>query len=182
MSQISGGELPNSPRRLLLLRHAKSAWPDGVPDHERPLAERGEKAAPAMGAFMAREHLVPDLVLVSDARRTLQTWDLVRQALPGEIETRISPQIYEASASTLLDTIRAVGDRPSTLLMIGHNPGLQELALMLVGKGDAKACDALAEKYPTAAIVVIDFAVTDWGQVEPGSGVLARFVTPRSLR
>ncbi|CAD7023342.1 histidine phosphatase family protein [Pseudorhizobium halotolerans] len=174
MADKTDKEAPQGQRRLLLLRHAKSAWPDAVADHERPLAERGEKAAPAMGNYMAREHLIPDLALVSDARRTRQTWELVQRRLPAEVATRIDPTIYEAPAGRLLDTIRALGDSAATLLLIGHNPGLQDLALMLTG-------DALAAKYPTAALAVIDFPVADWRQVGPGSGLLTRFVTPRSL-
>ena len=175
-------DTPQGQRRLLLLRHAKSAWPEQVADHERPLAERGEKAAPAMGNYMAREHLVPDLALVSDARRTQQTWELVQRRLPAEVAVRTTSDIYEAPASRLLETIRALGDSAATLLLIGHNPGLQDLALMLAGDGDARARDALAAKYPTAALAVIDFPVANWRHIGPGSGVLTRFVTPRSLR
>lgn len=181
MADTTDKDTHQGQRRLLLLRHAKSAWPDAVADHERPLAERGEKAAPAMGNYMAREHLIPDLALVSDARRTRQTWELVQRRLPAEVATRIDPTIYEAPAGRLLDTIRALGDSAATLLLIGHNPGLQDLALMLTGDGDARVRDALAAKYPTAALAVIDFPMADWRQVGPGSGLLARFVTPRSL-
>ncbi|MCJ8519930.1 phosphohistidine phosphatase [Pseudorhizobium tarimense] len=169
-------------RRLLLLRHAKSAWPEGVEDHERPLAERGLKAAPAMGNHMAREHLVPDLALVSDATRTQETWELVRKRLPGEIETRIIPELYDASAADMLQVLRRAEAIADTLVIVGHNPGLQEVALLLVGDGKASARAAMVEKYPTGALAVIDFPAFDWKDIEPGSGYLAQFVTPRSLK
>jgi phosphohistidine phosphatase len=180
MADQTDKEAPPRHRRLLLLRHAKSAWPEGVPDHDRPLAERGETAAPAMGNHMAREHLIPDLALVSDARRTRETWDLVKSRLPGTIETRVTPALYDASGSRMLDVLRKTEAEADTVLMIGHNPGLQELALMLVGEGQAR--DAMAGKYPTGALAVIDFAVGDWPSVEPGCGILADFLTPRMLR
>ncbi|MBA4786072.1 MAG: histidine phosphatase family protein [Alphaproteobacteria bacterium] len=182
MADHADGKAPPRHRRLLLLRHAKSAWPEGVPDHERPLAERGEKAAPAMGNHMAREHLIPGLALVSDARRTQETWKLVKSRLPGAVEARVTPALYDASAAQMLEVLRKTDANTDTVLMIGHNPGLQELALMLVGEGHAQARDAMAEKYPTGALAVIDFAIGDWPSVEPGSGFLADFLTPRSLR
>ncbi|HEX2147018.1 MAG TPA: histidine phosphatase family protein [Pseudorhizobium sp.] len=169
-------------RRLLLLRHAKSAWPEDMPDHQRPLAERGLVAAPAMGNYMAREHLLPDLVLVSDARRTQETWDLVKRRLPDEPEARLVPELYEAPSHGMLDVLRRTEVEAATVLMMGHNPGMQELALMLVGEGNLQARAALAEKFPTAALAVIDFPCFGWMDLEPGSGTLSSFVTPRSLR
>ena len=169
-------------RRLLLLRHAKSAWPDGVPDHQRPLAARGLQAAPAIGSHMAREHLLPDLVLVSDARRTQETWDLVKRRLPGEVESQICKELYEASADQLLDVVGRTPAGAETLLLIGHNPGLQDLALLLAGDGETFVRGALAEKYPTGALAVIDFPFADWADLRPGSGTLSRFENPRSLQ
>ncbi|MCF6368878.1 SixA phosphatase family protein [Rhizobium halophilum] len=169
-------------RRLLLLRHVKSDWPEGVEDHERPLAERGLKAAPAMGNHMAREHLVPHLALVSDATRTQETWELVRKRLPGEIETRVTPELYDATAANMLQVLRRAEASADTVVIVGHNPGLQEVALLLVGDGKASARAAMAEKYPTGALAVIDFPAFDWKDIEPGSGYLAQFVAPRSLK
>lgn len=182
MADQTDKEAPPRHRRLLLLRHAKSAWPEGVPDHDRPLAERGEKAAPAMGNHMAREHFIPDLALVSDARRTRETWDLLKSRLPGAVETRVMPALYDASGNQMLDVLRETEAEAGTVLMIGHNPGLQELALMLVGEGHTQSHAAMTEKYPTGALAVIDFAVGDWPSVEPGCGILADFLTPRMLR
>lgn len=164
--------------RLLLLRHAKSAWPEGVDDHDRPLGGRGLKAAPLMGQYMARKGLVPDLALVSTARRTQESWALVGAELPDDIERRDVEEIYEAAAERIAAVIRGVDAAVRTLLVVGHNPGLQELAIDLVSDGERLA--DVREKFPTGALAVIDFAVA-WRDVTVGSGVLERFVVPRSL-
>jgi phosphohistidine phosphatase len=168
-------------RRLLLLRHAKSAWPDGVADHDRPLADRGLKAAPRMGAYIAAKELVPDLALVSTARRTRQTWEQVARELPPSIEQRDLDDLYEAPAARLAALLHAMDPSVRTLLLIGHNPGFHDLALGLVGSGDRESRTRLQEKLPTGALVVIDFEAHFWDDVRPRSGVLKRFVTPRSL-
>ena len=164
----------------MLLRHAKSAWPDGIADHDRPLAARGQEAAPRIGAYLAEEQLFPDLVLVSPARRTRETWDLVREKL-GEAPARFDPRIYEAPAARLLTIVQEVEDEARALLMIGHNPGFEDLARLLVGQGDRYAFARLAQKYPTAGLAVIDFAVEAWREVSRRSGRLDRFVTPKAL-
>lgn len=165
--------------RLMLLRHAKSGWPDGVADVDRPLARRGQEAAPRMGAYMAAEGLLPDLVLVSPARRARETLDLVARAL-GPVETRSEPRIYEASAERLLQVVREAGTARG-LLMVGHNPGFEDLARRLAGHGDRYAFARLAQKYPTAGLAVIDFAAEAWAEVAERSGRLDRFVTPAAL-
>ena len=167
-------------RRLLLLRHAKSAWPDGVDDADRALAPRGRDAAPRMGAYLAEQNLIPDLVLVSDARRARETWDLVRRALP-ERPMQIEPRIYEAPTDRLLTILKETGDEAETLLMIGHNPGFASLARTLAGDGDPDGLARLAEKFPTAGLAVLTFPVERWNAVAPRSGRLERFVTPKSL-
>lgn len=168
-------------RRLILLRHAKSAWPEGVADEERPLAERGRKSAPVIGVYMAREKLIPDLALVSPARRAQETWELVRDALPKKVAERDAPDIYEVAAGNILEVIRTVKPGIRTLLMVGHNPGMEDLASLLVKDGDADAMGRMKEKFPTAGLAVIDFDVEGWGDIAPGNGYLERFVTPRSL-
>ncbi|WP_349436245.1 histidine phosphatase family protein [Pararhizobium sp. A13] len=168
-------------RRLILLRHAKSAWPDGVADRERPLAERGRKAAPVIGAYMAREKLIPDLALVSPARRAQETWALVRDALSKKVAEREAPGVYEVSAERILDVIRTVEPGIRTLLVVGHNPGMEDAASLLVADGDADAMGRMKEKFPTAGLAVIDFDVDGWDEVAKGTGYLERFVAPRSV-
>jgi len=166
--------------RLMLLRHAKSDWPTGTADLDRPLARRGREAAPRMGAYLAAEGLLPDLVLVSPARRAQETYDLVAPSLGGA-PMRVEPRIYEAPPERLLAVVREVEARVRALLLIGHNPGFEELSRTLVGHGDRYALARLSEKYPTAGLAAIDFAVEAWSAVAPRAGRLDRFVTPKSI-
>ncbi|ACA20481.1 putative phosphohistidine phosphatase, SixA [Methylobacterium sp. 4-46] len=167
-------------RRLILLRHAKSDWPDGVPDSDRPLSRRGREAAPRMAAYLAEEGLRPDHALVSPARRTQETWSLVAPALPGAAQETV-PALYEASAKRLLDVVRGADDAVATLLLLGHNPGLQEFGQLLLADEDRDGLRALSRKFPTAAVAVIDLAVGAWAEVAPHSGTLERFITPKAL-
>ena len=168
-------------RRLMLLRHAKSDWPDGVEDHERPLAERGRRMSPLMGRFMVEKGLLPDLAMVSTARRATETWKLVHAALGQDIVHKDEPRIYEAGVQAILDTVRQTPDRIHALLLVGHNPGLQDLALQLIGKGREPELSRLRRKYPTAGLVVIDFDVKHWREISGGLGRLERFDTPKSI-
>jgi phosphohistidine phosphatase len=168
-------------RRLLLLRHAKTERAEpGERDRDRRLTERGRHDAPTIGAYMKRHRLVPDLVLVSPATRTLQTWELVAEALGKTPRLVKDERIYNAGTETLLEVIRATDDAPS-VLMIGHNPGFHDLARLLVGSGDVEARESLNEKLPTSGLVVIEFAVSDWSKLHAGSGRLERFVSPRLI-
>lgn len=165
----------------MFLRHAKSNWPEGVADRERPLATRGREAAPVMGRYLADELLLPDLVLVSPARRTQETWELVAPMLPERPPVRHEPRIYEAEASRLLQVVQEIEGPVATVLLIGHNPGFEELAALLTGHGDRYASARMAQKYPTCGLAVLDFAVEDWRDVAARGGRLDRFVTPASL-
>ena len=165
---------------LLLLRHGKSAWPDGIDDLERPLTKRGREASRRMGRYLADEQLVPDLALVSPARRTQETWTLVKDPL-GNLPMRSEPRIYEAPPDRLLTVVKGVEAEVSMLLMVGHNPGMQELARLLLGHDDRYAHGAAIAKYPTAGLAVIDVPVRAWHELSPRSGRLVRFVTPKIL-
>jgi phosphohistidine phosphatase len=168
-------------RRLMLLRHAKSSWPDNIADRDRPLAVRGREAAPIMGRYLAEETLLPDLVLISPARRTLETWELVKPMLPERPATQVEPRIYEASCERLLAIVQETEADVRTLLLIGHNPGFADLAAKLTGHGDRYAAARMAQKYPTCGLAVLDFAIEDWRDLAPRGGRLDRFVTPASL-
>jgi phosphohistidine phosphatase len=164
----------------MLLRHMKSAWPRGVEDHERPLAKRGLRAGMAMGNYMARNSLMPDLAVVSTARRAWETWDLVRPAFPEQVPGLDERRIYEAPSGAILDVIRETAAETRTLLLVGHNPGLRDLALYLTGTADAGDLARLRKKYPTGGLAVIDFDIGSWKKLGAGSGRLERFVTPKS--
>lgn len=132
-----------------------------------------------MGDYMAAEGLTPDLALVSPARRARETWDLVKPKLGG-VPEQLEARIYDATAARLLAVMRETDPDVGTLLMVGHNPGFEDLAKRLVGSGEREAQKRLAQKYPTAALAVIDFD-TDWRDVADAAGRLDRFVTPGSL-
>ena len=167
--------------RLLLLRHAKTERAEpGQRDRDRNLMPRGESDAQLIGAYMMRHKLSPDRVLVSPAARTMQTWSHVATALPCAPRVTQDERIYNASAETLADVIRGGGDA-STLLLIGHNPGIQDLAMQLIGSGDVDAREDLKEKLPTSGLIVIDFAFDDWASLHDSAGRLARFVSPRLI-
>ncbi|HUC27246.1 MAG TPA: histidine phosphatase family protein [Streptosporangiaceae bacterium] len=175
---------------LVLLRHAKSAWPD-VPDHERPLAERGRLAAPAMGDWLRIVGYQPDLVLCSTARRARQTWELAQPALRTDPPTVFDRRLYQASAERMLDLIRHTDPSVRTLLVIGHDPAIPELAIALaaaspavLAPGDRAAprtvLDRMRAKFPTGAVAVFESS-EDWSQLSPGLTRMACFVTPRDL-
>ncbi len=163
-------------RRLILLRHAKSDRPAGVRDLERPLNKRGRRAAPAVGARLAEEGLRPDLALVSPATRTRETWAAVKEALGNPPEETV-PEIYEAAAEDILAAVRRAPEEAGTILVVGHNPGLGDLAAMLAGAGPKGLRALLATEFPTAAFAVIDFD----GAIAPGRGRLEHFVRPRDI-
>jgi phosphohistidine phosphatase len=168
--------------RLLLMRHAKSAWPKDASDHDRPLADRGREAAPMIGGHLAVAGLVPSRVLVSTARRTRETYALVAEAA-GLPEARFHDAIYEATWMRLLDLIHAEGGHASPLMLIGHNPGIASLAGMLADpmRSNGNALLRLTEKVPTAALAVIDFEAEDFARIQPGTGALISFITPKQL-
>jgi phosphohistidine phosphatase len=168
--------------RLMLLRHAKSDWNQGVADHERPLNARGRKAAPKVGATMAGHALVPDLIVASTATRVRETLDLVRAAFEAAPKVTYDKRIYEAEPDALIQVIHETPRDVNSLLLVGHNPGLAELAALLVASGKAEARLRMAAKFPTAALAVLDFKGHDWSKLAPRSGKLDRFIVPKGLQ
>jgi phosphohistidine phosphatase len=194
-------------RRLMLLRHAKSDRPPGMPDHDRPLNRRGRDEAPLVGTYLAHNALVPDRVLCSTSERTRETWDLVARALaqaappaqaasearsPGAAKKKrarlsksppvdFDERLYAAEPQTILALLRETPPKVHSLLIVGHNPGIHEAALALIASGDVEARERLHEKFPTSGLAVIDFALDAWGKLHVRSGRLDRFITPRQL-
>jgi phosphohistidine phosphatase len=169
-------------RRLMLLRHAKSDWTaPGKRDHERTLNARGREAAPKMGAYMAHHALVPDLIVASTAARVIETLDLLLPAFEKAPKVVRERRIYEATPERLMEVIKEAPQAAHSVLIVGHNPGLGEFAASLVAVGDEDARQRLVEKFPTAGLAVIDFAVDDWKKLHPHGGRLDRFVVPRAL-
>jgi phosphohistidine phosphatase len=169
-------------KTLLLLRHAKAGWEEADQrDFDRPLNGRGKGAAKAMGNHLRNLQLTPEMILCSPAVRTRETWALVQDAAKLKASSHFIDDIYMASAAALLGLIQGTEPAVSTLLMIGHNPGFEDLALQLVGHGDQVLRAALEEKFPTATLAEISFPLTDWQKIGRGSGTLTRFVRPRDL-
>ncbi|UQA90803.1 SixA phosphatase family protein [Streptomyces halobius] len=172
----------NSLRRLVVLRHAKSAWPPDVADHERPLAPRGRRDAPAAGRWLSNADWLPDLVLCSTSRRTRETWDLAAAKLGGTPPpTRYEPSLYNAALPDLLAAVREVAPHVHTLLLFGHSPSVQDLILTLAGEGLDDTLPRTREKFPTSAIAVLTWDGT-WQDVEPGAALLTEMVVPRGKK
>lgn len=175
-------------RRLMLLRHAKteSDAPSGR-DQDRRLDDRGQRDAAEIGDWIAAHPPLPDTVLVSHAVRARQTWDTAWEAMKGRIaapQVEILPELYGADPAQILETIRTatIPANPRQLLLVGHNPGMHEVALMLVGSGDPAGAKALANNLPTAGLAIFDFDVKDWRDVAYRRGKLVLFVSPKLLR
>jgi phosphohistidine phosphatase len=165
---------------LYLLRHAKSSWDDPtLPDLERPLAPRGRRDAKRMAKHLARRGIEPELVLCSPSERTRQTLDVIRPVL-GASSVTLDEDVYAASSDELLERIRGVPDAVSSVMLIGHNPGLQRLALALAS--DGADLQRLEAKFPTAALATLTIAKDSWSLVAPADAVLAAFVVPKQLR
>jgi phosphohistidine phosphatase len=176
-------------RRLMLLRHAKTEHhaPSGH-DQDRRLDERGRLDAAAIGTWIARHPPLPDTVLVSTAVRARQTWEIARDAMKDAVRARqprveLLDELYGAEPTQLLRLIRlAEVTNPARLMLIGHNPGMHELALMLAGSGNAAAKKSLEDNLPTAGLAILDFAVDDWSEVAFRRGELVRFTSPKLLK
>jgi phosphohistidine phosphatase len=170
-------------KTILLLRHAKSSWSDGrLGDHERPLNARGERAARAMADHIARLEPRPELILCSTALRTRQTLAPVLKQL-GVPSPPISLEngLYLAPEAALLTQLRKLPEGVSTVLLVGHNDGIADLARALAGSGAPEALARLAEKFPTGTLAVLRLDGRPWPELAPGAAQLVDFVRPRDL-
>jgi phosphohistidine phosphatase len=182
MLDCGAREIDAGAMRLMLLRHAKSEKAEGgMSDHVRRLSARGKADAPVIGAYMARHALIPDLVLVSTAERTRQTWERVATALTTPPRVAYEERLYNAGAEAIIALVKGTAAMVRTLLVVGHNPGLHEAARRLIASGDVETRERLNEGLPTSGLAVIDFAGKDWRKLHPRGGRLERFVSPRSL-
>ena len=171
-------------KTLYLLRHAKSSWADGsLKDVDRPLNARGRRATLLVGAYLRRERIRPDVVLCSPAVRAKETLARVGEVMsPDKLPVIHDEALYAASPSVLLDRIRAHGGDHQAVMLVAHNPGIQELAVGLAGRGKAEALDRLAGKYPTAGLATIAVDCAAWSDLKPGDGTLMSFVVPKQLQ
>ena len=150
-------------------------------DRARVLVERGRKDAAKIGAYMAGHALIPDRVVISPAARTQETWKFAATAFRPAPAAMTAEQLYDATPHAIFAVIKQTPASAHTLLVVGHNPGLHEVALMLIASGDIDTRERLREKLPTAGLVIIDFAFDAWSKLHPQSGRLERFVSPKSL-
>jgi phosphohistidine phosphatase len=164
------------PRRLVLVRHAKSDWPEDVTDHDRPLAARGRRDAPLIGRWLARSGYAPDAVVCSTAHRARQTWELAAAELPAPPVPRPEPRVYEATVLGLLMLVRELSDELRTVAVVGHNPGLAELAVGLAAPPPQPPAS-----FPTAAVAILGIAGR-WSSAGPGEARLLAFAIPADMK
>jgi len=172
----------------VLIRHAKSAWPAGVPDHDRPLGPRGRRDAPVTGRWLRLASLLPDLVLCSTACRARETWQLAERELAADPPVRFEPDVYEASPARLLSLIRRLPAAASTVVVVGHDPAIPQVARTLItndtatrGPAATTTLHRLQERFPTGAIAVLQVS-GPWSALAPASARLTAFVTPRLIQ
>lgn len=169
-------------RRLYFLRHAKSSWDDpSLGDFDRPLNGRGRKNARQMGKYLSQAGIRPAMILCSAARRTRATYDIVESRLEG-VPVSFEEGLYEAARHDLLDRLHRLDDHLGSVMLIGHNPGLERLTAFLVaGHGAPDALARLAEKFPTGTLAVLESPVAHWAELGQGTCRLADFIRPRDL-
>lgn len=173
-------------KRLLLLRHAKAVPGDAkTDDHERALNGRGQHDAPRMGAEMHHRLYVPDLALCSTARRTLETWERVSPEFDASPGIEFMDALYLASPKTILKLVQSADYGADTLLVLGHNPGLEDCAAALARKpetqGERALLEQMRDKFPTCALAVLELDIARWRDLEVGTGALADFIRPKDL-
>ena len=169
-------------KRLTLLRHAKSGLDEtAARDFDRALNPKGKRAARAIGRHMRDEGLMFDHVVASPATRVVETLDELWAGYGKTLRPAFDRRVYLASATTLLDILHEAPDAAGSLLLAGHNPGMEDLVLLLVPDGSSDGRDAVEEKFPTASMAEVRFDAGRWDEIHPGTGTLARFVRPRDL-
>ena len=167
-------------KQLILMRHAKSSWDDAeLEDQERPLNARGRKTAALMADYMQDARFEPSIVLCSSALRARQTLELLKPAFPKGTTIKVEPNIYSAAGNDLLTRIRRVSPAARSVLLVGHNPAMQELVTTLAS--ESADLERIRAKFPTAAVAVLDAPIDEWKQLAPGEASLVAYMTPKRL-
>lgn len=169
-------------RQVFLLRHSKSSWDDpAVDDFDRPLAEKGRKAAKAMGKYLEANKIRPALILCSAARRTRETLALMKSRLKG-VPAAFEETLYDSGRGELMDRLRSLDDHLGSVMLIGHNPALERLAEALAGgRGDAKCLERLGHKFPTGTLAILETDIRHWAELDDGTCRLTGFIRPKDL-
>lgn len=167
-------------RTIILLRHAKSSWSDPtLADVDRPLAPRGERASRRIAKYIRRKKIRPALVLCSPSLRTRQTLEAIESSLRKRTAVEVVPALYAASEAELLEQLRALPESIPSVMLIGHNPGLQDLACVLAsGRADLRKVE---EKFPTGALATLVVDSETWAALKPGNAKLVDYVVPNQL-
>lgn len=165
---------------LILMRHAKALRRPGLSDHARPLTERGRRDAALVARALQEAGLAPDLIIASDSARTRETLEIMAPVFRPRAQERLEPRLYLAASQDMLAVIRSAPPC-ARLMIIGHNPGMAELAVSLTGRGTPELVTRIVESFPTSAAAVIAFDCP-WIDVEEPGGTLARFITAKALR
>ncbi|MBT3358779.1 MAG: histidine phosphatase family protein [Rhodospirillales bacterium] len=169
-------------KTIYLLRHAKSSWKDPtLADFDRPLNKRGKRAAKNMAVYLGGHNPRPELVLCSAAKRTVSTLEKVQAQFDGDLPAVIDDALYHADASVWVRRLRALDDAVGAVMIVGHNPGMEELAHFLAGSGDEEAYSRMAVKFPTAALAVLQTDIAHWRDIERDGAQLIAFVSPHDL-
>lgn len=169
-------------KTISLLRHAKSSWDDPVErDFDRPLNPRGHRAAEAMGRYLREMDLRFDTVVASPAARVIETLDGIEAGAGRRLGATFDRRIYMASAMTLLDLVQETDEASQSILLVGHNPGLEDLIFMLTPNDGSPLRRQVDLKYPTATLAEMQFGVDRWEDITERSGTLTRLVMPRDL-
>jgi phosphohistidine phosphatase len=168
-------------RRLFLIRHAKAEPAVGRVDYERKLTGRGRDDAKRVAKALAAQRILPDILIHSGAARAKETAEIFAAAWRDKVELKQDIGLYDATLTTLLGHTRGLADAHKRVGLVGHNPGLGELAMALIGSGAEPELRRLAAKYPTGAVAVLDFSIQRWEAVERNSAMLALYLTPAEL-
>jgi phosphohistidine phosphatase len=167
--------------RLLLLRHSKAVPHAGKGDHERALTERGRSDASRTGSYIAGQKFTLDAAIHSGAQRTRETLAIVLTRLRPGIDVAVEPGLYEGASTAFLNAVRSVRDEAVSVLIVGHNPTIADMACRFIRAGEADDMARMAVKFPTSALATLDFDVAHWRDVTERAARLVDFVTPRSL-
>ena len=169
-------------RTLIFLRHAKSLWAlPGVNDFDRPLNDRGNKAAPQMGNWLAREGVIPDVIVCSSAKRTRETLAHMQPMFSPEVATILEPNLYLASSSTLFDCAAKLDDGYETAMLLAHNPGLHDAALSALTAASRRESGEMRSRFPTCACAIISLPIDRWSEITTDIGELSAYMTPKGL-
>lgn len=169
-------------KQLLLMRHGKAKRGEII-DFERPLMKRGKRDVSRVGIWLRRKTIIPDLVLCSPSQRTFETWNVLQRQLSSVAEPRLLKSLYGAGSEELLSCIRAVSAEVHTLMVIGHNPGLQELVYRLAGPGSTlRVAKAIAAKFPTAAVAIFEAEIHAWRELGESTARIVRIVHPAEIK